>query len=127
MEKVNIEVARILAGLCPEHLDTEYNYAFRLYETPLSLAVKAQAIEIVRILVDAGADPNTISQNAFRLYETPLSLAVKAQATEMVQILLDAGADPNLALEQSGTKSPLEIAIERGYTAIAKILIGSSN
>ena len=127
--KADVAITRILADLCPEHLNTEYESAFRLYETPLSLAVKAQAIEIVRILVEAGADPTTISQNAFRLYETPLSLAVKAQAIEIVRILVEAGADPNLELTQGFLieLSPLEMAIERGYTTIVEILTGSSS
>ena len=122
----DVAIVTVLADLCPEHLDTVHEQAFRLYETPLSLAVKAQAVELVRVLLEAGADPNTITQNAFRLYETPLSLAVKAQFIEIVRILVDAGADPNESLQRSFRLhlSPLDIAIEEGYTEIANVLVG---
>ena len=124
----NLEVVAILAELCPEHLNIEHNYGFRHYETPLSLAVKAQASDMVRVLVDAGADPNTVTQIAFRHYETPLSLAVKAQASDMVRILVDAGADPNKETQNAFQLyvSPLDIAIEEDYTDIVKILTGTS-
>ena len=127
VKRGNVEIVTILADLCPEHLDTVHEQAFRLHETPLSLAVKAQAVELVRVLLEAGADPNTITQNAFRLYETPLSLAVKAQFIEIVRILVDAGADPNKSLQKSFrvSLSPLDIAIEEGYTEIVNVLVGT--
>ena len=127
VKRGNVEIVTILADLCPEHLDTVHEQAFRLHETPLSLAVKAQAVEMVRVLLEAGADPNTITQNAFRLYETPLSLAVKAQFIEIVRILVDAGADPNKSLQRSFrlSLSPLDIAIEEGYTEIVNVLVGT--
>ena len=125
----NLEVVIIFANLCPKHLNTKYGYGFRLDETPLSLAVKAQAQEIVQVLVDAGADLNTVTQIGFRHYETPLSLAVKAQASGIVRILVDAGADPNKETQNEFRLyvSPLDIAIEEGYTDIIKILTGTSN
>ena len=81
------ELATTLAELCKEHLNTEYSYGFRLDETPLSLAVKAQATEIVRILVDTGADPNKETQNGFRLYLSPLEIANERGYTEIINIL----------------------------------------
>ena len=126
--KVDLEVAAILAVLCPEHLNIKYGYGFRHDETPLSLAVKARSTEMVRILADAGADPNTVTQIGFRHYETPLSLAVKAQASDIVRILVDAGADPNKETQNDFrvNVSPLDIAIEKGYTDIVKILTRTS-
>ena len=129
VKKGNLEVATILANLCPEHLNIKYGYDFRHDETPLSIAVKAQAQEIVQVLVNAGADPNTVTQIGFRHYETPLSLAVKAEASGIVRILVDAGADPNKETQNDFRLyvSPLDIAIEEGYTDIIKMLTGTSN
>ena len=62
--------------------------AFRLHETPLSLAVKAQFIEIVRILVDAGADPNKSLQRSFRLSLSPLDIAIEEGYTEIANVLV---------------------------------------
>ena len=79
--------------------------------------------------MNAGANPNTVTQLGFRHYETPLSLAVKAQATEIVQILVDAGSDPNKENEYGFRLylSPLKIAIEENYVEIFNILTGTSN
>ena len=128
VKKGNLEVAAILAVLCPEHLNIKYRYGFYLEETPLSLAVKARSPEMVRILADAGADPNTVTKIGFHHYETPLSLAVKAQASDIVRILVEAGADPNKETQNDFRVyvSPLDIAIEEGYTDIVKILTGTS-
>ena len=60
---------------------------FRHYETPLSIAVKAQASDIVRILLDAGADPNKETQNDFRLYVSPLDIAIEEGYTDIFKIL----------------------------------------
>lgn len=68
--------------------------------TPLLLAMRQlrktpDQQEVLRVLLDAGADPNTGAQ-----YELPLSIALQlADKTgpEPVKRLLDAGANPNLA------------------------------
>ena len=125
VERGDVEIATILADLCAEHLDTVYEQAIYLHETPLSLAVKAQAIEMVRILLEAGADPDTTTQNAFYLYETPLSLAVKAQAIEMVRILLEAGADPDTTTQNAFRlyETPLSLAVKAQAIEMVRILL----
>ena len=127
----DIELTTLLISLCPEHLNTKVSTGFYKEDTPLSFAVKAQAPEMVRILLNAGADPNTITQDqdGLYLYETPLSLAVQARDAEMVRILLDAGADPNKSTQRAFRLklSPLDIAIEEGYTEMVKLLTGTSN
>ena len=125
VKRGDVEIVTILADLCPEHLDTVHEQAFRLHETPLSLAVKAQAVEMVRVLLEAGADPNTITLNAFRLYETPLSLAVKAQAVEMVRVLLEAGADPNTITLNAFRlhETPLSLAVKAQAVEMVRVLL----
>ena len=94
VKKDNIEFATRLAELCKEHLNLKYVYDFRLDETPLSLAIKGHSPEMVRMLINSGADPNTVTQLAFRHYETPLSLAVKARSAELVRIPSGRGGRP---------------------------------
>ena len=42
---------------------------------------------MVRILIDAGADPNKSNQYGFRLYLSPLEIATAEGYTEIVKIL----------------------------------------
>jgi ankyrin repeat protein len=57
----------------------------------LHIASKTNSVDIVRILLDYGANPNSI--NAFGA--TPLHIAVKYENLETVKILLVYGADVN--------------------------------
>lgn len=62
--------------------------------------------DIVRALIDAGADVTMISQNEARV--TPLHSAVAGGEHVCVRQLLDAGADP--LAEQTGGHTPIDIA-----------------
>jgi ankyrin repeat protein len=50
---------------------------------------RAKAVEIIRLLLRAGADPSRATRT-----RTPLNLAVHLGDTEVVRLLLEAGADP---------------------------------
>src|SRR5256714_1767067 len=71
--------------------------------SPLGLAAFFKRRDVVRYLLDAGADPRPASRNGGF---TPLHSAVATDAgavdTEIVRMLLDKGADPN-ARSQSGS------------------------
>ena len=63
-------------------------------QTPLINAVQfGLPEEHVKILLDAGADPNKAKGNG----ETPLYWATRKGNTNVVKLLLDAGGDPNKA------------------------------
>ena len=89
--------------------------------THLTYAVGLGDAAVVQILLDAGADPNVIDTEQF-YEESPLSLAVESRDAAMVRILVNAGADPNQSLDQSNDVTPIEIAIEKGYSEILQIL-----
>ena len=72
------------------------------------------AIELVRLLLAAGADPNGDGSG-----NTPLYSAARQGAAEMVGVLLEAGADPNPPTR--GT-SPLAAAIRSGHTDVVRLL-----
>ena len=61
-------------------------------------AARKKRSEELRLLLGAGADPNTYS-NSFS--ETPVNAAIDGQHGEALKILLEHGADPNLQLRQN--------------------------
>lgn len=71
--------------------------------------------ESVRILLDAGVDPNYLSDMS-----TPLYQATYFNRIETVKLLLEAGADPSMKHESG--KTPYEIAVKFEYTEIMEIL-----
>lgn len=62
--------------------------------TPLHYAVENNRIEIVDILIDAGADVNAHCEE--RIGHTPLGLAASTCTYEMALKLINAGADPTI-------------------------------
>ncbi len=57
------------------------------FSSPLSLAVRDKNIEIVKLLLEAGADPNVVQGEAI----TPVSIARARGFTEILQLLLQHG------------------------------------
>ncbi len=88
--------------------------------TPLQLAAEQGRMEIVRYLVEAGADVNATTPD--RTGEvTPLRFAITNGDIEMVQYLIDNGADVNKANNQGWT--PLMTAVRHGYVDIIDVLL----
>ena len=68
---------------------------------PLSAAASRNDIEMVKLLLEHGADPNAPEHGAPRGHA--LWTAVYNQRREMARLLVDYGADPNAMVESSGT------------------------
>lgn len=89
--------------------------------TPLHSAVaddagQTAAKEIVRMLLDAGADPNARSASG----GTPLHTAAFTGDVVLVRTLLGAGASP--VIEDAKGRTSLDLARERGHTEAAALL-----
>lgn len=78
----------------------------------LVVAVKKDNFELMRILVDAGADVNS---------GAPLNQAIENNNYEIVKYLVTNGANVNASGEWGIT--PLEHAVKRGYKKIVELLI----
>ena len=86
--------------------------------TPLHLAVQEHHIDIVRLLLEKGADPKLASAVGC----TPLHLATGWGLVECTRLLLDHGADPQPA-EGSEAPSPLFLAAQYGHLAVVELLV----
>ncbi len=89
--------------------------------TALALACYFGQAATLKMLIEAGADVNAISQNGANL--RPLHGAVAGSHTEVVSILLSAGADPNV--RQRGGWTPLHGAANHGDTELVSILLNA--
>jgi ankyrin repeat protein len=84
--------------------------------TPISVAAEKEHLDVVRFLVQAGAETNTAIQTG----ETALTFAAQKGNLGMVTVLINGGANPNLTDNKSWT--PLQHAELAGCVEVANFL-----
>lgn len=89
-------------------------YGYKIY--PLHMAIQHNNYAITSMLINAGADTNTLHQSGL----SPLHLAVQTGNVETIILLLEHGAQ--LTLRTPDGKSAADLAAERGYYELAQIL-----
>ena len=128
-EDVNIGRNKTLAGMCLND-----------NQTPLHIAAVDRRYDIVKVLIAAGADPNSkISDDCHTFLAgnrgaTPLHFAVQGGCPEIVKCLLEAGADPDRTrANRQGEKviTPLlcltDISSEESTKIITYLLLYGAN
>lgn len=114
VKKDAVALKRLIArGMKPD-FNFDEAYRGRSSESPLTMAVGRGHLEIARLLLDAGADPNR--RDGF-----DQSALDRARTAEAVKLLLAHGADIN-ALSRRGM-SAVDLAIERRDSATAEMLM----
>lgn len=89
------------------------------FETPLGSAIKRNYVDLIKLLVESGADVNLEFGSGYTYY--PLTLAVNIRNIEVIRFLLDNGADPNVRTQNRIT--PLYIASYENRLRIVKLLL----
>ncbi len=109
----DIELAQeaIEAGANLDRFDWHLGY------TPLGLAIERGYTEIVRCLLDRGANPHSGSTTT-----TALGLAAESGATDIPQLLLPRGIDINEPVERDGWTALLS-AIKNGHKSVVQLLV----
>jgi len=110
-----------VAGMLAEAPDLAQEYQDGSGRRPLSCAAFFNHLDIVRILLEHGADPNAKEADPYRTF--PLVAAATHGNMEMVELLLKHGADPNA--EVNAAPNAMQIAMDRGHRAIADLLAAS--
>jgi ankyrin repeat protein len=85
---------------------------------PVHAASAAHDRETMRLLLEAGADPNLQQRGGF----TPLHEAAHSDDVEMARLLLDHGADPALAADDG--RDARRMAADDGSARVAQLLAG---
>jgi len=113
-DAVDMVRALLAAGASPGACHT---YVFPLWE-----AAGAGSVGSLRLLLDAGADPDTCDARPDALggFRLPLLAAIQRASAEAVTALLDAGADIDRITPQ--VLRPLEIAESLGDPGIVRLL-----
>jgi ankyrin repeat protein len=88
----------------------------QLHATPLQSATAAGHINIVRMLLEHGADPNVSEAGGF----TPLQTASASGNTDLVRLLMEHGA--SLDAQADNGKTALQMAQENGHSEIVELL-----
>ena len=87
--------------------------------TPLGLAAFMGGPEVVRVLLEHGADADDDAGNRFGV--RPVNAAAAAHDHETMRLLLEAGADPNA--RQQGGFTPLHSAAHTDDVEMARLLL----
>lgn len=90
--------------------------------TPLGWAIERGKIEVVPLLLDAGADANVLNRQG----ESPLDLAIKEyEDLALAQLLIQKNADINRQDEEDGS-TLLMWAVENNKPAIVSFLLNNN-
>ena len=119
MEGNGREVGRLLAkGVNPNGgYDVTVGINCKLEAPPMCLAAVNGHIDVVKLLLESGGDPNRVNNYG----ETPLHLAARSRCVQAVKILIDAVADLN-APDKWGD-SPLYYAVRNNHLDMVKLLL----
>ena len=108
------DIAKILATEYPEDMNS---HSFHSAFTPLHLTSRNRDVDLVRMLVERGADVS--AQDVVGL--TPLHWASSRGSVDVARILVEGGAD--VSAQDTVGWTPLHRASSNGHVDVARILV----
>lgn len=120
VETQNLSAIKIIFHV---RLDIDRSKVSDYYFTPLEYALRMENIELVRVLLSAGAQVNATFSTRTCGIKTPLQLAISTGKRELINILLVAGAKADVEDEDEG--SALHIAARHGNIEVVQLLISA--
>jgi ankyrin repeat protein len=94
--------------------------------TVLSAAVSGGNMQIVKMLIEAGANEDVNIESDYDYYPPPIFIATSNGQADIVKILIAAGADANKSWAYEGrTETVLEVAKGKGYQEIVRMLLSA--
>lgn len=96
-------------------------HAYPQEKTVLHESVKTGSVDIVKLLLAAGADINVDDDSG----DTPLHMAIDSENVNILKLLIDSGANVNAKNEDSDT--PLHTAIEKQKVKAIKLLLDAGS
>jgi ankyrin repeat protein/preprotein translocase subunit SecA len=113
------EIVALLKGIIEfkqENKDTAQS-ALALYK-----AAEQGQVDVVKLLLASGADPNMLNNNSLLGY-TPLHIAAEQGQLAVVKLLL--ASEINTEVGDKYGKTPLHVAAEQGQLAVVKLLLAN--
>ena len=107
----------IATFLIVEHSQDVNALGFERKETPLHISSRLGHLEIVRVLLEHGADSEARDKNDW----SPLERASTRGYVEIVHVLIEYGADPNA--RDKGRRTPLYLASKEGLPEVVRALL----
>ena len=107
----------VIRTLANDGVDLDLPVGDSLAGTALHLAARRGRSEVMSVLIEAGANPNSRAQDG----ATPLYVAAQQGHLNILKMLLRAKADPVLA--RKGSELPLGAAAAHGRAGVARELI----
>jgi len=117
------DVRRILRnGVNPNCTGTARSYGHPLDKiTPIQYALFGNKVDIVKLLIRGGADPNKKSTRTGEEVSPLFYALIKPESKDMVKVLVEGGSDPN-ARNLRG-ESPLSYAVTYECKDVVKVLL----
>ena len=102
-------------------LEAGVNPSDPVQQTVLKEAILGGHLQVVKLLLDNGADVSAHSPRHF----CPLSTCLMSdhEKPDILQVLLEAGADVNASGISQNGYSPLQFAVDQGYLRIASMIV----